>query len=91
MTNFLVGSNASVLCKSDINAIKMEWLNSEGGVITSMTDQKQLNLTLTFNPVHDANHSKVYTCRVTRNSEMGANRITVEQNFTLKAQGVLLM
>ncbi len=86
MANLLVGSDASVLCKSDINAIKMEWLNSEGGVITSITDQKQLNLI--FNPVHDANHSEVYTCRVTRNNGTGSKNVTVHQNFTLKARGI---
>ena len=85
MDNFLVGSNASVTCKSDINASQIEWLNSESGVITSITGQKQLNLT--FNPVHDVNHSKVYICRVTRSDKMGNENITAHQNFTLKARG----
>ena len=87
MANFLIGSNASVVCKSDINAIQMEWLNSGGGVITTVSGQKQLNLT--FSPVHDANHSEVYTCSVTRNSGMGSKNITVHQNFTLNAQGII--
>ena len=87
MADFLVGSIASVVCKSDINAIQMEWLNSGGGVITTVSDQKQLNLT--FNPVHDANHSEVYTCSVTRNSGMGSENIIVHQNFTLNVQGII--
>lgn len=89
MGNFLVGSNASVTCKSDINANQIDWLNSESGVIISVTGQKRLNLT--FNPVHDANHSEVYTCRVTRSNEMRNENITVHQNFTVKAQGKLMI
>ena len=85
MADFLVGSIASVVCKSDVNTIWMEWLNSGGGVIKTVSGQNQLNLT--FNPVHDANHSEVYTCRVARNNEMGNDNIIVHQNFTLKAQG----
>ena len=88
MANFLVGSNASVICKSDINATQMEWLNSKSGVIASVAGQKQLNLT--FNPVHDANQSEVYTCRVTRNNEMGKENIILYQNFTLKAQDIIV-
>ena len=87
MADFRIGSIESVVCKSDVNTIQMEWLNSGGEVIniTTVSGQKQLNLT--FNPVHDANHSEVYTCRVTRNNDTGNDNIIVYQNFTLKAQG----
>ena len=47
VTNFLVGSNASVTCRSDIDATKMEWLNSKSEVIASVAGQN--NLTLMFN------------------------------------------
>lgn len=86
MADFLVGSIASVVCKSDVDTIWMEWLNSGGGVITCTTVSGQKQLNLTFSPVHDANHSEVYTCRVTRNNETGNDNIA-HQNFTLKAQG----
>ena len=81
--NFFVGSDASVTCRSDTHTIRMEWL-SEGQVITDVVGGEHLNLT--FNPVNDTDHGKVYTCRVTRSDEIGDQNV-VYQNFTLEAQG----
>ena len=89
VANFLVGSNASVTCRTDIDATKMEWLNSKSEVIASVAGQNDLNLM--FNPVHDANHSEVYICRVTRNDVIGKENIIVNQTFTLEAQGIIVM
>ena len=91
VANFLVGSNVSVTCRSDINATKMEWLNSKSEVIASVHVAGQNNLTLMFSPVHDTNHSEVYICRVTRNDGMGIENITVNQTFTLEAQCIIIM
>ena len=89
VANFLVGSNASVTCRSDIDATKMEWLNSKSELIASVAGQN--NLTLMFSPIHDANHSEVYICRVTRNDGIGKENITVNQTFTLEAQCIIVM
>ena len=89
VANFVIGSNASVTCRTDIDATKMEWLNSKSEVIASVAGQN--NLTLMFSPVHDANHSEVYTCRVTRNDGMGKENVTVNQTFTLEAQCIIVM
>ena len=75
-----MGSNASITCRSDIDAQRMEWLTQEGTIIVSESNVTQLNLT--FTPVSDSVHGQVYICRVVRSSSD-----TPEQNFTLNIEG----
>ena len=60
----------------------MEWLRDDNVVVALMPNTTQLNLT--FSPVSDSVHGKVFTCRVTRNST--ANSF-VEQNVTMSVSG----
>ena len=72
-----MGSNASITCRSDIDAQRMEWLTQEGTIIVSESNVTQLNLTFTF--VNDSVHGQVFICRVVRSvSDMP------EHNFTMK-------
>ena len=78
-----MGSNASITCRSDTDAERMEWLTQEGTqsvMIASERNVTQLNLT--FTPVSDSIHGQVYICRVIRN-----NNDTPEQNFTMNVEG----
>ena len=79
-TDFIVGSNATVTCRSDTFATQIDWLD-EGQVVRNVTDQKNLNLK--FHPVRDTDHGKVYICQVTRLGQLNV----VIQNFTLEAKG----
>lgn len=64
--NLSVGDNGSLSCKSIIDAEVMEWLNSNGGVIASLTDARRLNLT--FVPVNTSINNQMYTCRVNKSA-----------------------
>ena len=78
-----MGSNASITCRSDTDAERMEWLTQEGTqsvMIVSESNVTQLNLT--FTPVSDSIHGQVYICRVVRN-----NNDIPEINFTMNVEG----
>ena len=79
---YLVGSlNATITCVSDTDTEKMEWLRDDDVVIALMLNTTQLNLT--FSPVNDSVHGKLFTCKVTRNTTV------VEQNFIMSVAGAL--
>ena len=50
------------MCSSPIVVDIIEWLNSDGEVIASLTDTRRLNLT--FAPVNTSINNQMYTCRV---------------------------
>ena len=76
---FIIGGSATVTCKSDTQATRMEWL-IDGVVLESATSTQQLDLF--FPLVNDSIHNQDYTCRVTREAGM-----TATQNFTVKVDG----
>ena len=63
----------------------MEWLN-DNEIVVSENDTQQLQLS--FNPVNDSIHGKIFTCTVTRRDDMHMNE-TVKQNITLTAKGMM--
>ena len=77
---FIVSQSTMVRCISDTPAIRMEWLNAEGVLITSATSTQQLDLV--FSLVNDSIHDQVYVCRVTRDEGVIAT-----QNFTTDVVG----
>ena len=81
---YLVGSNATITCISDTDTEKIEWLRDDDVVVVLMLNARQLDLT--FSPVNDSVHGKVFTCRVTRNST-ATNSGVVKQNFTMSVSG----
>ena len=81
---YLVGSNATITCRSDTDTERMEWLRDDDVVVALMLNTRQLDLT--FSPVNDSVHGKVFTCRVTRNST-ATNSGVVKQNFTMSVSG----
>ena len=80
---FTVGQSATVTCRSDVLATRIEWLTN-GMVLESATSTQQLDLM--FSPVNDTIHNQLYTCRVTRE---GA--IIATQNFTTQIEGNMLI
>ena len=76
---FIVGGSATVACKSDTLANRIEWL-TDGVVVESVTSTQQLDLV--FPLVNDSIHNQDYTCRVTREAGM-----TATQKFTVKVDG----
>ena len=76
--NLSVGENGSLSCKSIIDVEVMEWLNSNGEVIASLTDARRLNLT--FAPVNTSINNQMYTCRVN-------HRASVNKTITVSVAG----
>ena len=76
----IVGSDASITCRSDTDTERMDWLTQEGTVIVSESNVTQLNLT--FTPINDSIHGQVFICRVVRSISD-----TSEQNFTMNVEG----
>ena len=66
--NFSVGDNGSLSCKSIIIVDIIEWLNSNGDVIASLTNTGRLNLT--FTPVNTSINNQMYTCRVNKSASV---------------------
>ena len=77
---FIVGGSATVTCKSDTLATRIEWLTDGVVLAESATSTQQLDLV--FPLVNDSIHNQDYTCRVTREAGM-----TATQNFTVKVDG----
>ena len=81
-----MGSNATITCVSETDTEKMEWLRDDDVVVVLMLTARQLDLT--FSPVNDSLHGKVFTCRVTRNSTATRSSSgVVKQNFTMSVSG----
>ena len=74
---YIVGTNVTITCHSDTDTVKMEWIRDKDVIVAAMPNTRQLDLS--FTPVNDSVHNKVFTCRVT------INDVTVaEQNFTMR-------
>jgi hypothetical protein len=56
------------MCSSPIPVDDIEWLNSDGEVITSEVNISKLSLT--FAPVNTSINNEIYTCRVTKNASL---------------------
>ena len=78
-----MGCYASITCRSDTDAERMEWLIQERTIIHVVVAESNVTqLNLTFTPVSDSVHGQVYICRAVRN-----NNDTPEQNFTMNVEG----
>ena len=66
--NLSIGDNGSLSCKSIIDVDVIEWLNSNGEVIASLTNIKRLNLT--FAPVNTSINNQMYTCRANKSASV---------------------
>ena len=77
-----VGDNGSLSCQSIIGVELMEWLNSNGEVIASLTNATKLNLT--FAPVNTSINNQMYTCRVNQ-------RASVNKTITVSVTGKIII
>ena len=68
-----VGDNGSLICQSIIPVDIIEWLNSNGEVIVSLTDARRLNLT--FAPVNTSINNQMYICRVSKSASVNKTAI----------------
>ena len=82
--NLSVGDNGSLLCKSIITVEVIEWLNSNGEVIASLTNTRRLNLT--FAPVNTSINNQMYTCRVNKSASVNK---TITVSVTGKIMNVI--
>ena len=80
--NLSVGDNGSLLCKSIIIVEDIEWLNSDGEVIASLTDTRRLSLT--FAPVNTSINNQMYTCRVNKSA-------SVNKTITVSVTGKIMV
>ena len=86
-SEFSVGSTTSVSCRSDSQPLRIEWLNDDNEVVASVNDNSSRSLNLTFNPVNDTIHGKIYICKVEIRNETSMNNEQVSVNFTVEATG----
>ena len=68
-----VGDNGSLICQSIIPVNLIEWLNSNGEVIVSLTAATKLNLT--FAPVNTSINNQMYICRVSKGASVNRTAI----------------
>lgn len=80
---FIVGRNATVSCMSFQETVNMKWLCG-GEVLVSKNSTKKLHLS--FNPVNDTIHGKIFICTVEILDETDMMKV-VQQNFMLTVQG----
>ena len=76
----MVGESANIICSSDLDGTRIQWLYN--GTVVANSSSSQANLI--FNPVSDSLHNRQYTCRV---SNMYGS---VEQTITISVQGKLI-
>ena len=86
-TEFSVGSTTSVSCRSDSQPLRMEWLNDDYEVVASVNGSSSRSLNLTFDPVNDTVHGKVYICKVEIRNETSTNNEQISVDFTVEATG----
>lgn len=77
-----MGDTLVLTCSFDLNFNSIQWLYNNNVVILS-TAAPLVNLT--FSPVNDSVHNRVYTCRAI--TPYGVE----EQNFTTIVQGINLL
>ena len=65
----------------------MEWLNDDKLVVASVNGSSSRSLNLTFDPVNDTVHGKVYICNVEIRNETSMNKEQISVNFTVEAAG----
>ena len=72
---FLVSSTVTLSCTSDLEPVIIEWLYSDIVVSNSSSSVAEL----TFDPVSDDLHGRVYICRVTSpyGVQLGSTTISV--------------
>ena len=69
-----VGTSATFNCTSDLPATNIEWVY-DGEVVAVDTTGEQVDLT--FDPVNDSIHERVYTCRATIEGNPFTDSVTV--------------
>ena len=87
---FTVGKSANASCKTDAQALRIEWLR-DGVVVESDNTAGIQELDLEFSLVSDTIHNQVYVCRVTREGKDGMQPVTAVQNFTVNVNGKVML
>jgi hypothetical protein len=77
-----VGDNGSLICQSIIPVDLIEWLNSNGEVIVSITDASELGLI--FAPVHISINNRMYICRVSKG-------VSVNKTAIISVTGMIIL
>ena len=77
-TNLIVSQIASLSCTTDLQVESLTWLLGSEVVSNTVGEQQ---LVLTFDPVSDSLHNRVYTCRSV--TSYGVQ----ERNVTITVQG----
>ena len=68
-----MGTSATFTCVSDLTATNIEWVYFE--VVAVDTTGEEVDLT--FDPVNDSIHDRVYTCRATIEGNPFTDSVTV--------------
>ena len=87
---FTVHKSATVLCKSDARALRIEWLR-DGEIVEGNSTAGIQELDLEFSLVNDSIHNQVYVCRITREGKDGIQPVTAVQNFTVNVNGKVML